>query len=64
MRFEIDGETYDTATVTGADVARCKAALERAIAIVDQRRGFLPGSCAHCGQFHSSAACPAGEPAK
>lgn len=19
---------------------------------------FLPGSCAHCGQFHSSAACP------
>lgn len=19
---------------------------------------FLPGSCAHCGQFHSTAACP------
>jgi hypothetical protein len=64
MKFEIDGEIYDTATVTGADVAMCKAALERAITLVDQRKGFLPGSCAHCGQFHSSAVCPPGDPAR
>lgn len=23
---------------------------------------FLPGSCAHCGYFHSSAVCPTEDP--